>query len=64
MIDLIIHFLIWFMLFPFKIIFYIASSIAEAMTIGQTKCPRCKSANVQERRYGGWHCNDCGKDFK
>lgn len=32
-------------------------------TLGRTKCPRCRSANVM-RAGGKWHCNECGRNFR
>ena len=32
-------------------------------TLGRTKCPRCRSANVMKAG-GKWHCNDCGRNFR
>lgn len=31
--------------------------------LGRTKCPRCRSANVEQTKKG-WHCKQCGRDFK
>lgn len=50
---------------PFVLIARVFESGNKAIdsTLGRTKCPRCRSANVM--RVGRkWHCNDCGRDFK
>lgn len=32
--------------------------------LDRTKCPRCRSANVEQMKNGKWHCKQCGRDFK
>lgn len=32
--------------------------------LGRTKCPRCRSANVEQIKGKKWHCKQCGRDFK
>lgn len=53
------------LLFPFKMLFGVFESGNKAVdkTLGRTKCPRCRSANVM-RAGGRWHCNDCGRNFR
>ena len=60
------------LLLPFKILmlpFKALRSIVEAprksidKTLGRTKCPWCRSANVMKAGRK-WHCNDCGRVFR
>ena len=54
-----------FLTLPFAIIGRMFEAPRKSIdkTLGRTKCPRCRSANV--RKAGRkWHCNDCGRDFK
>jgi len=48
-----------------KMLFGIAETPAKKIdkTLGRTKCPRCRSANVEQTKKG-WHCRQCGRDFK
>ena len=64
--------LIKLILFPFKLLFwpfrmlmgiFESGNKAVDSTLGRTKCPRCRSANVMKAG-GKWHCNDCGRDFR
>lgn len=52
-------------LLPFKLIagVFEAGNKAVDSTLGRTKCPRCRSANVMRNGYR-WHCNDCGRNFR
>lgn len=52
-------------LLPFKLIAGVFESGNKAIdaTLGRTKCPRCRSANVMRNGYR-WHCNDCGRNFR
>jgi len=53
------------MLLPFKMIAGVFEKGNKAIdtTLGRTKCPRCRSANVMRNGYK-WHCNDCGRNFR
>ena len=48
-----------------KMLFGMADAPARKIdkTLGRTKCPRCRSANV-EKVGKKWHCKKCGRDFK
>ena len=53
------------LLAPFKLIQHMIEAPRKTVdkTLGRTKCPRCRSANVM-RAGGKWHCNDCGRNFR
>ena len=53
------------LLLPFKLLgsLFEAPNKAIDNTLGRTKCPRCRSANVMKAGRK-WHCNDCGRNFR